>query len=132
MPAPDFTDQYNTTLSPYEEHRFHAWAYANDKLGDLADYDLRGAWQQSGGAVDARGHGPDTFKKPNHPTFSNESIYDGAEGVSGGRWQQTGKDAWNFLATPGNLKYRSPAELKQYFNEVEPGVQLILPQEGGR
>jgi len=127
MPS-DMTEQYNTPLPPYEEARFHAWAYANNKLRDLQDYDLRGFWQSQGGVVDARGHGPDTFKKPNHPTFSNESQYHGVDGMLGGTWKQTGKNSWDFTASPDNLKHRSPQELQQYFNTYESGSRLILPQ----
>lgn len=40
---------------------------------DEQDYDLRGAWL--GGFKPNTGHGTDQFKKPNHPTFSQESQY---------------------------------------------------------
>ncbi len=34
------------------------------------------------------GHWPDTFKKPNHPTFSVESQYaKGPDAAKAGRWQ---------------------------------------------
>lgn len=127
MPPPDFTDKYNTSLPPYFEAQFHAWAYAHDKLKDLADYDLRGFWLLHGGVVDPRGHGPDTFKKPNHPTFSNESMYSGQDGHIGGTWIQTGHDSWDFQASPDNLKYQTPQELQSYFQSAESGSQLILP-----
>jgi hypothetical protein len=65
---------YNTPLSDDEEKRFQEWKsqYASKDSGD--DYDYRGAWK-AGLKPDARGHWPDLFKKPNHPTFSDESVY---------------------------------------------------------
>lgn len=75
---PDFTDKYNTKLSDSDEAKFQEWAQKNNRLGDLFDYDMRGFWK-SGDAQAANGHFPDTYKKPNHPTFSNESQYDGSK-----------------------------------------------------
>lgn len=68
-------DSYDTALSDSEESAFQEWKkkYAPNDSG--ADYDLRGAFK-SGLTPDAKtGHWPDTFKKPNHPTFSDQSIY---------------------------------------------------------
>lgn len=81
------TKTYDTSLSPQEEQRFKAWKqeYAPNDSG--ADYDLRGAFK-SGLKPDAKtGHWPDTFKKPNHPTFSNESKYAvGTDVAKAGHW----------------------------------------------
>ena len=66
---------FDTHLSPLEEVQFLKWKakYAPHDSG--MDYDLRGAFKM-GLKPDAKsGHWPDTFKKPNHPTFSVESIY---------------------------------------------------------
>jgi hypothetical protein len=66
---------YETALTPSEEQQFAQWKlkYAPNDSG--ADYDLRGAFK-AGLTPDAKsGHWPDTFKKPNHPTFSPESVY---------------------------------------------------------
>lgn len=68
-------DPYVTHLSPEEEAAFQQWKamYAPNDSG--VDYDLRGAFK-AGLRPDSRsGHWPDTFKKPNHPTFSDQSIY---------------------------------------------------------
>jgi hypothetical protein len=68
-------DFLNTKLDPYKEKEFQEWkkAYAPRDTG--TDYDLRGAFQ-SGLKPDSKtGHWPDTFKKPNHPTFSDESLF---------------------------------------------------------
>lgn len=45
-------------------------------LDNGQDYDFRGAYQAAIlDKYNSNSHFPDTFKKPNHPTFSNESIY---------------------------------------------------------
>lgn len=66
---------FETTLTPAQEQRFQAWkrTYAPNDSGE--DYDLRGAFLSGLTGPDENGHWPDTFKKPNHPTFSNESKY---------------------------------------------------------
>ena len=66
---------FETTLTPAQEQRFQAWKrmYAPNDSGE--DYDLRGAFLSGMTGPDENGHWPDTFKKPNHPTFSNESKY---------------------------------------------------------
>lgn len=52
------------------------------------DYDLRGLYNSNPNVVpSANMHFPDTYKLPNHPTFSNESIYyDGTTPGVGGYW----------------------------------------------
>jgi hypothetical protein len=47
---------------------------------------LRGAFK-AGLRPSANGHWPDTYKKPNHPTFSVESQYaTGADRAKAGHW----------------------------------------------
>lgn len=97
-----FRDNFNSALNPDEEQQFQGWLAdrstkdGRDRSLDLQDYDMRGYWANGGGregaTPDVSGHFPDTWKKPNHPTFSNQSIYDGvqlADGsiVHGGSWQ---------------------------------------------
>jgi hypothetical protein len=48
------------------------------------DYDFKSA-AQAGESPDASGHWTDKYKKPNHPTFSDESIY--AKDGTPGHWQ---------------------------------------------
>jgi hypothetical protein len=80
---------FDTTLTPGEETQFKTWKsrYAPNDSG--MDYDLRGAFKA--GIVPAgpeagkdAGHFPDTFKKPSHPTFSDQSQY--AKYGNPGRW----------------------------------------------
>lgn len=120
----DFTDHYNTQLTPEEEREFQAWAKAEGRERDVFNYDLRGAWKeiQSGTmSEDARGHLGDKYKKPNHPTFSDQSIYSTEEN-RGGHWSvENGKDVF----VPGRELSAAEANyLQQYFAEREPGVQL--------
>ncbi len=54
---------------------FHDWKQQHAPHDSGEDYDLRGAYE-AGILPDPRsGHWPDTFKRPNHPTFSDESRY---------------------------------------------------------
>lgn len=119
----DFTEKYNTQLDPVDEQKFGAWMEAlssrdsRDLSGDTYDYDLRGLYRYMGGMLPEAGHMPDTFKKPNHPTFSNESAYNGLDGFNGGSWEN-GK----FIVGDSNL--HSPDELRDYFSKAEPDTVL--------
>lgn len=134
-PQVDFVANYNTPLSGREEAAFQAWVKAHPKAAaDLENYDVRGAWKAK--AIPASGHGPDMWKKPNHPTFSNESIYHGPASP-GGEWQQLAPPSkanpagkWRFVASPGNLRNQSPDQLRSYFEAVEKGNELVLPTGG--
>lgn len=124
----DYSDKFNTVLSPDEEEKYQAWATENHREKDVYDYDLRGAWKelQSGTmSEDERGHLGDKYKKPNHPTFSDQSIYNGQDGVTGGVWSRNaeGKDVY----TPGRKLSSVEADrLRRYFLRNEPGVVLDL------
>lgn len=86
-PVPE-TPTYDTQLSPAEEQSFQQWKrqYAPNDSG--ADYDLRGAYRSGLKPDPKTGHWPDTYKKPNHPTFSNQSQYaTGANAAKAGRWE---------------------------------------------
>lgn len=121
----DYTNAYNTKLNPDEENNFNKWAQDNNKANDLYDYDLRGAWK-SGAATAANGHLPDTWKKPNHPTFSDQSMYNGIGGNVGGKWSDNaGK--WSFTPGQTNLQLFGKNGLKDYFQNREPDATLVLP-----
>lgn len=66
---------YDTKLSPSEEQSFQQWKAVNAPKDSGVDYDLRGAYKAGVSPSASNGHWPDTYKKPNHPTFSNQSIY---------------------------------------------------------
>lgn len=127
MDAPDpndLTDQYNTQLSPEDETKYQAWAKKLGPQGNTYDYDLRGAWASGAGQA-ANGHFPDTFKKPNHPTFSDQSQYSTPQ-TPGGKWEQQPDKSWSFTTSPFQAKYHSADELQQYFKRVEPGNKVVV------
>lgn len=127
---PDFSTKYNTALAPAEESQYQAWVaqmsqtQGRDMNNDLYDYDLRGAWKADAQAA-TNGHLPDTWKKPNHPTFSDQSQYHGQDGFTGGTWG--GDDAApTFTPGPTNLLHMGRAGLEKYFQEREPTGKLIF------
>lgn len=123
----DLTGQYNTELPAEQERKFQDWVRKNDRQGDLADYDLRG-WFAKSGKVAANGHLTDEFKKPNHPTFSEGSIYHGRDGNTGGKWEKDG-NKWLFRASKTNLDNLGADGLRRYFGKVEPGNDVVLPED---
>ena len=124
----DFTSKFNTPLTAKEKKEFKAWAakqskeLGRDVLKDTYDYDLQGAWKD-GFARSENGHLPDTYKKPNHPTFSDQSKYNGADGIKGGTWgtDAQGRDTF----TPGEGALWDRQRLERYFQEVEPNAVLL-------
>jgi len=128
--VPDYTDLFNTKLTPEEEAQFQIWKAKNAPQDSGSDYDLRGAFKEGVNPADdpsGRGHLPDTYKKPNHPTFSDQSIYSDHE-HKGGTWGGT-DDNTTFTPGPENLKMFSEDQLLAYFKKVEPKSSLILPDD---
>lgn len=123
----DMSGQYNTQLTPEQEMAYQAWAKQQGRERDVENYDLRGAWlelQNGTMSEDERGHLGDKYKKPNHPTFSTESIYNGKDGYQGGVWSRNGNvDVYTpqHKLTPEQAK-----RLKLYFAQNEEGVALNL------
>lgn len=78
--------KFDTKLTPQEEKKFQQWKsiYAPHDSGE--DYDLRGAYKAGLKPDPESGHWPDTFKKPNHPTFSDQSIYAEDAPEKAGHW----------------------------------------------
>jgi len=77
---------YNTVLPADQKKPYRAWKQKYAPKDSGMDYDLRGAYA-AGVKPDAKtGHWPDTYKKPNHPTFSNESQYAKYAGQKSGYW----------------------------------------------
>lgn len=123
----DMSGQYNTQLTPEQETEYKAWAKQHGRERDVENYDLRGAWlelQKGTMSEDERGHLGDKYKKPNHPTFSTESIYNGKDGYQGGVWSRNGNvDVYTpqHKLTPEQAK-----RLQLYFAQNEEGVALNL------
>lgn len=132
VPA-SYRDQYNTRLSPEDEAAYQAWAKKNGRENDVEDYDMRGAWleaKQKGVSLeDGRGHFPDTYKKPNHPTFSDQSKYNGEGGVKGGTWSKT-EDGRDVFTPNRDLSPQEQQSLKEYFAKNEPNAVLNLGGNG--
>lgn len=122
----DFTNRYNTSLTPEQEQAFQVWAGSLGDRGSSYDYDMRGAFLAHAGQAD-NGHFPDTFKKPNHPTFSTQSQYNGKDGYSGGEWSQEPDGSWSFIPSSSILDLHDPSELQDYFARVEAGNKLLMP-----
>lgn len=133
MDPRDFRNRYNTALSPQDEAMFQAWSTDESKrqgrniLNDLYDYDLRGLWNSGGGFGGENGHAGDTYKKPNHPTFSDQSQYNGVDGYVGGVWEET-PQGMTYTAAGSNMY--PPQELQRYFDRAEPGVRLTNSPRG--
>jgi len=121
---PDYSDQFNTQLTPIGEALFRQQMAA--RAGDTRDYDLRGAWSSAGGGPPGAGHMPDTFKKPNHPTFSTGSMYAGGDNQAGA-WTQTPGGQWVFVPGATNQATFGMTNLQRYFDEQEPQSLLVTP-----
>lgn len=133
-PAVGYTNQYNTQLTPEQEQAFQQWvaqqsaAQGRDVSKDLYDYDLRGAWLANAEAA-SNGHLPDTWKKPNEPTFSTQSKYNTPD-MTGGAWTQDQGGGWVFTPSPFNLQMNPPETLQKLWPEQQPGARLNLPTQG--
>lgn len=79
-------NQYETKLSPEAEVQFQEWKAQNAPKDSGQDYDLRGAFASGITADPSTGHWPDAWKKPNHPTFSDQSIYAKYAPEKAGAW----------------------------------------------
>ena len=95
---------------------------------EAPDYNTRAAFE-AGLVPSENGHLPDTFKLPNHITFSTESKYARAKGAPpAGRWEGSDEKGWAFYASPTNIKNAGGIDaLQEYFRKYEPNSKLILP-----
>lgn len=89
---------YDTPLSPEQMLAYNQFLKESQRGMDETDYDLRGFFKD-GNSFDAAGHGADWYKKPNHPTFSNESQYHGtpAPSAMGKPIRQAGPSEMDFF-----------------------------------
>lgn len=134
-----FKSRFNTALNPDEMKGYAQWlAEQSTKLNrdvasDSIDYDMQGAWK-SGVATSDNGHFPDTYKKPNHPTFSDQSIYHGVPDENGGsyfggKWNDLGNGKYTYMPSPEMLsKTHDVKSMADYFKQHERDSQLVLPQ----
>jgi hypothetical protein len=119
-----YTKDYDTKLSYSDEEKYRK-TFGPDAS---VDYDMRGYFKANPKATPNQEgvHYPDTYKKPNHPTFSMDSQYNGVDGNWGGVWG-TEDDKDTFVPSSTNLKNMSKDELQDYFKRVEPNAILKLP-----
>lgn len=109
---------YNPNLAK-EDRDFQNWYSKNTLEGqgkipysDNLDYDYYSFFKNNG-VGDIQNHFPDTYKRPNHPTFSNESIYSTPENP-GGTWKgETYNPKGKFQFADGGPK------TKTYTNKAE-------------
>lgn len=125
-------DIYQTKLTPQEEIGYKSWAKAQgkDPEAEERDYDLRGLYKSGIGFAEG-GHGTDRYKKPNHPTFSDESQYHGVGEEYGGHWVANPDKSYSFHAGQSNLDNWGPEGLRGYFRDFEPGNKLFVPGDPG-
>ena len=69
-------------------------------------------------------HLEDTYKKPNHPTFSDQSMYNVPGIQEGGHWTEDGE----FTPSEHNLNNMSPDQMTDYFKKADPTAKLNLPE----
>lgn len=108
-------DQFDTKLTPEQETKFQAWKAKYAPRDSGADYDLRGAFLSGFKPDPETGHWKDTFKKPNHPTFSDESKY--AAFGNPGHWTGPNHDIY----VSGNKAATGKTYLDENGNEVKAG-----------
>jgi hypothetical protein len=140
-----YADKFNTklkgdVLKAYQEHSKIFPALLNDKY----DYDTQGFYQEvyntNNGDIDAitkaltpgspTAHvGTDKFKKPNHPTFSNESKYHIPFIRKGGSWEETPEGEVRFNATNRDIRnmINSDGSPLNYFKRAEDYDQNRVP-----
>lgn len=122
----NYTDKYNTPLPEEKKDLYELWlkAFPEHQRGTY-DYDMVGAFL--GGVKSGEdGHLPDTYKKPNHPTFSVDSQYHGSDGNSGGQWLELTDGDWLFVPSQTNWQMNGDW-LEDYFKMAE--SKGFLPQE---
>lgn len=129
VPDPlDFTAKYNTPLPAGQQAAYIQWAkkIGQDPVKGRYDYDLQGAFL-NGASAAGNGHLTDQFKKPNHPTFSDQSQYSGLDGYTGGTWADPvpGVSPGTYQPSQTNLAFRNPAQLQKYFAQTEPDTKLL-------
>lgn len=133
-----FQGAFNTELTPEEEKSYREWAISNKRDPDLetVDYDLRGFWK-NGNSFAENGHGSDLFKKPNHPTFSVESMWHNTPTPTGGTyvggtWVSPDKVSGRrglFIPSSEMLSTTHPrAWLEDYIQKRESDYDLGVPR----
>lgn len=123
---------YDTPLND-EEQAGYAQKFSPE---DSKDYDMQGWYKEhvasgksSQGDPSGGDHFTDTYKKPNHPTFSEDSKYHGVDGNEGGQWHLLNDNKFAFRPGSTNFANHDTKSLSDYFKKVEPDNFLLLAGE---
>lgn len=117
----------NTALLESKEEQFQLWLADMKDQGIIHendnsyDYDYRGYWQKyidgnkMAPVLEPGMHFPDEFKKPNHPTFSKDSIW------ARGAWEEYAGTWDGETYTPGRVSYPRTAQdtMREYIKEYQ-------------
>lgn len=87
MQVADHDKDYNTILPRSQEAEYQKWKARNAPKDSGIDYDLRGAYKAGLHKDEKSQHWSDEFKKPNHPTFSDQSRYAKDAPEKAGHWE---------------------------------------------
>lgn len=86
------------------------------------------AWKMLKG--DPKAHFTDKYKRPNHPTFSDESIYSTPE-TPGGHWHENYGNSGRWVYEPSEFTKKNSEETKRYLqNSGEgylDGMNVVFP-----
>jgi len=74
-------------------------------------------------------HLEDTYKKPNHPTFSSDSMYHIPGIQEGGNWTPDSQGQWSFKPSELNLRNKPAEKMQEYFDESDPTAKLDLSEK---
>lgn len=130
--------QKPTTFGDEDQSAYESWRdrqsslLGRDMKLDEQDYNLPMYWamgpRRTGEDLKPDTHLTDEYKMRQHPTFSDQSIYHQPnQGVEGGRWEKLDDGSYSFTPGKTNLEYRTPKQLKEYFDKYEKGNTLVLP-----
>lgn len=112
-----------TGLTPLQDSTYQSWkGRLPQPLQYEGDYDLKRLWLENPGTRPSSNmHFPDRYKLPNHPTFSNESMYfNPSNQYMAGSWQET-DSSWNY--NPYNSQYKKRLiERKEFGGLIKPFV----------
>jgi len=116
----DMTGRYNTGLSEDDQELYNIFQQSFGVTeNDKKDYDVQGLFA-SGDYKDPAAWESDKFKKPNHPTFSAESIYNEIDDNKGGEYTSDGE----FEPSSTNMKYNTVNDLITHLSTS--GMRLKL------
>jgi len=107
---------------------FEAWKQANAPQDSGFDYDLQAAYK-AGVSRDSKGHMPDTYKQPWHPSFSTDSAAAKTNPDLAGTWTADGQ----YQETPAHKYLMTlPDEGKKEFAAMTPDERKAVLTALGR